>query len=141
MPRSKPSIQPEVHLVRVSRTTVLELGCEYVVPGTARLRSAVNEDMMLTPTKGFIERQHVLAAHRGVVAGVLQPAEVLGEVDLHPTKTPVASDPNDFSDISVPSHLQDREQSAESCAHLSVEDRAGLAHVLRVFGDVFSTAH
>ncbi|XP_034004081.1 uncharacterized protein LOC117496511 [Trematomus bernacchii] len=163
VPRSKPSRQPEVHLVRVSRTTVLESGCEYVVPGTARLRSAVNKDMMLTPTKGFVERQHVLAAHivvqtrhssnipmriynpgpasvtlkRGVVVGVLQPAEVLGEVDLHPTKSPVTSDPNDFPVISVPSHLQD--MYAESCAHLSEEDRAGLAHVLRRFGDVFST--
>ncbi|KAK1884577.1 Gag polyprotein, partial [Dissostichus eleginoides] len=152
VPRSKPSRQPEVHLVRVSRTTILESGCEYVVPGTARLRSAVNKDMMLTPTKGFIERQHVLAARvvvqarhssnipmriynpgpasvtlkRGVVVGVLQPAEVLGEVDLHPTKSPVTSDPNDFPVISVPSHLQD--MYAESCAHLFEEDRAGLAH-------------
>ena len=102
VPRFNPSHQSRVHIVRVARTTVLESGCEYVVPGTAHLRDAADGDLMLSPTKGFIEKHHVLVAHlvvqaqrstnvpirvfnpgalpvtlkRGVVAGILQPATV-----------------------------------------------------------------
>ena len=63
VPSFNPSHQSRVHIVRVARTTVLESGCEYVVPGTAHLRHAADEDLILSPTKGFIEKQHVLVAH------------------------------------------------------------------------------
>ncbi|CAL8391318.1 unnamed protein product [Arctogadus glacialis] len=56
VPRFNPSQQSRVHIVRVARTTVLESGWEYVVPGTADLRHAADGDLMLSPTKGFIEK-------------------------------------------------------------------------------------
>ncbi|KAI3369648.1 hypothetical protein L3Q82_025357 [Scortum barcoo] len=152
-----------VDVVRVARTTVLESGCEYVVPATARLRHVVGGDMMLMPTKGFIERQHVLAARiviqaqqsssipmriynpgpapvtlrKGAVAGILQPAEVLGKVDLQPTKAATTLKSSDRPACPVPSHLQDL--YADSCARLTEEDRVGLSHVLQSYSDVFST--
>ena len=55
VPRFNPSHQSRVHIVRVARTTVLESGCEYVVPGTADLLHAADRDLMLSQTKGFIE--------------------------------------------------------------------------------------
>ncbi|XP_028299789.1 uncharacterized protein LOC114461699 [Gouania willdenowi] len=109
------SSQPsETHLVRVARTTVLEAGCEYVVPGISRLRSAAGGTLMLSPVKGFIERHQVLVARavlqarqaasipirvfnpgaipvtlkRGAVAGVLQQAQVLAEAEPQSSKTP-----------------------------------------------------
>ena len=56
------SHQPQVHIVRVAHTTVLESGCDYVVPGTSHLRNAAHGDLMLSPTKGFIKKHHVLMA-------------------------------------------------------------------------------
>lgn len=119
VPQFNSAHHPEVHLVRVARTTVLESGCEYVVPGTARLRHAAKGDMMLSPTKSFIERNRVLVAYvvvqtrksanipirvfnpgaapvtlrRGAVAGVLQPATVLEKVELQTPRAPAASVP------------------------------------------------
>lgn len=51
-----------MHLVRVARTTVLESGCEYIVPGIFPYHRAAVGDMMLSPTKGLIEKHHVLVA-------------------------------------------------------------------------------
>ncbi|KAJ7998405.1 hypothetical protein DPEC_G00204600 [Dallia pectoralis] len=62
VPRFEPSHQSRVHIVRVARTTVLESGWEYVVPGTAHLRHVTEGDLMLSPTKGFVEKHHVLVA-------------------------------------------------------------------------------
>lgn len=62
VPRFDPSQQPEVHLVCMARTTVLESGCEYVVPDTSRLRSAAGGAMMLSALKGFIKKHQVLVA-------------------------------------------------------------------------------
>lgn len=119
VPQFNSARHPEAHLVRVARATVLESGCEYVVPGTARLRHAAKGDMMLSPTKSFIERHCLLVAHvvvqtrksanipirvfnpgaapvtlrRGAVAGVLQPATVLEKVEQQTPRAPAASVP------------------------------------------------
>ena len=147
---------------RVARTTVLESGCEYVVPGTAHLRHAADEDLILSPTKGFIEKQHVLVAHiivqaqrstnvpirvfnpgalpvtlkRGAVAGILQPATVLGKLEPQP---PLPYRPLDLLTLSasLPSHLQALYN--ESSASLPKGDHERVAHLLRSYSDVFST--
>ncbi|KAG1937121.1 hypothetical protein F2P79_018352 [Pimephales promelas] len=119
VPRFNQNHQPRVHIVRVARTTVLESGCEYVVPGTAHLRHTTEGDLMLSPTKGFIEKHHVLVARiivqaqrstnvpirvfnlgalpvtlkRGAVAGILQPAAVVGKVELFVLLYPATSRP------------------------------------------------
>jgi hypothetical protein len=116
IPHFNPSHQSRVHIVRVARTTVLESGCEYVVPGTADLLHAADRDLMLSQTKGFIEKHHVLVAHiivqaqrstnvpiivfnpgalpvtlkRGAVAGILQPSTLLENLDPQPPLAPPA---------------------------------------------------
>ncbi|KAI4905605.1 hypothetical protein NFI96_006899 [Prochilodus magdalenae] len=40
-PYFNPHNKPKVHVVRVARTTVLDLGCEYIVPGYAHFREPV----------------------------------------------------------------------------------------------------
>ncbi|KAL7396302.1 hypothetical protein ABVT39_003859 [Epinephelus coioides] len=163
VPRFDPNHRPEVHIVRVARTTVLASGCEYVVPGTARVRHAADGDMMLSPTKGFIEKHHVLVARivvqtqqstnipirvfnpgtasvtlrKGAVAGLLQPVKVMGEVGLQPTGASTVSEPVSSDSVSVPSHLQSL--YTESCASLAEDDRGRVAHLLQSYSDVFST--
>lgn len=152
------SHQPEVYVVRVARTTVLESGCEYVVPGTARLPHAADGDMMLSPTKGFNEKHHVLVAYviiqmqqstntnpgltpvtlkRGAVARVLQPAKVLGKVELQSPRAPAVPEPINPVSAPVPRHLQ--ALYAKSCACLPEDDCGRLAHLLQSHSDVFST--
>ncbi|KAL7373215.1 hypothetical protein ABVT39_001512 [Epinephelus coioides] len=163
VPRFDPNHQPEVHIVRVACTTVLASGCEYVVPGTARVRHTADGDMMLSPTKGFIEKHHVLVAHivvqtqqstnipirvfnpgtapvtlrKGAVAGLLQPVKVMVEVGLQPTEASTVSEPVSSDSVSVPSHLQSL--YTESCASLSEDDRSRMAHLLQSYSNVFST--
>ncbi|CAL8371798.1 unnamed protein product [Gadus morhua 'NCC'] len=117
VPCFNPSHQSQVHILRVARTTVLVSGCEYVVPGTTDLRLAADGDLMLSPTKGSIEKHHVLVAHiivqaqrstnvpirvfnpgalpvtlkRGAVAGILQLATVLEKLEPQPPLAPPAS--------------------------------------------------
>ncbi|XDV17606.1 hypothetical protein PO909_023440 [Leuciscus waleckii] len=147
VPRFNPSHQSRVHIVRVARTTVLESGFEYVVPGTAHLRHATEGDLMLSPTKGFIEKHHVLVAHivvqaqrstnvpirvfnpgtlpvtlkRDAVARILQPATVLGKVEPQPPLAPPALEPTNSVCASLPSHLQVLYN--ESCGNLSKGDQ------------------
>lgn len=63
MPLLNPSYEPKAYIVRVACTTVLELGCEYVVPGTDCLLHAGDKDMVLSPTKSFTEKHKVQVAH------------------------------------------------------------------------------
>uniref|UniRef100_A0AAV2K6V2 Integrase p58-like C-terminal domain-containing protein n=1 Tax=Knipowitschia caucasica TaxID=637954 RepID=A0AAV2K6V2_KNICA len=162
VPRYDPNYQPAAaHVVRIARTTVLEPGREYVVPGSASLRSQTGGDLMLSPTKAFIEKHCVLVAHavvqplksagipirvfnpgstpvtlkRGTVAGVLQPAEVVATLESAPTLPP--SKPGPINSVSVPSHLQ--VMYGESCSILSEGDGNKLAHLLHSYADIFST--
>uniref|UniRef100_A0AAV2LRT2 Uncharacterized protein n=1 Tax=Knipowitschia caucasica TaxID=637954 RepID=A0AAV2LRT2_KNICA len=163
VPRYDPNYQPAAaaHVVRIARTTVLEPGREYVVPGSASLRSQTGGDLMLSPTKAFIEKHCVLVAHavvqplksagipirvfnpgstpvtlkRGTVAGVLQPAEVVATLESAPTLPP--SKPGPINSVSVPSHLQ--VMYGESCSILSEGDCNKLAHLLHSYADIFST--
>ena len=163
VPLLNPNSQPRSHIVRVARTTVLESGCEYIVPGTVRLCDAGDGDMMLSPKKSFMEKHQVLVARvvvqsprsthvpirvfnpgaapvvlkRGSVAGVLQPAMVLGEMELHPTGAPAVSRTTNPFPAFVPTHLQ--VLYAESCVNLPEHNRSELAHLLQSYGDVFST--
>lgn len=50
------------HIVHVARTTILEPGREYVVPGSLSLRSAADGDLLLSPMKAFMEKYCVLVA-------------------------------------------------------------------------------
>ncbi|XP_078799615.1 uncharacterized protein LOC144990300 [Oryzias latipes] len=119
VPPFKPDPQPATHLVRVARTTVLEAGCEYIVPGTSQAGFATSEDLMLSPAKAFVSKHHVMVARsvvqpsqslcipirvfnpstspvtlkKGVVAGVLQPAQVVGKVELSRPKDQPSHDP------------------------------------------------
>lgn len=160
IPRYDPNCQPAVtHVVRVARTTVLEPGREYVVPGSFSHRSTMGGDLLLSPTKAFVEKHRALVAHavvqprkssgipirifnpgatpvtlkRGAVAGVLQPAEVVGTL----APPPAPSEPGHINSVSVPPHLQVLYE--ESCSILSESDCHKLAHLLQSFGDVFST--
>uniref|UniRef100_A0AAV2IY46 Gypsy retrotransposon integrase-like protein 1 n=1 Tax=Knipowitschia caucasica TaxID=637954 RepID=A0AAV2IY46_KNICA len=167
VPRYDPNYQPAAaHVVRIARTTVLEPGREYVVPGSASLRSQTGGDLMLSPTKAFIEKHCVLVAHavvqplksagipirvfnpgstpvtlkRGTVAGVLQPADHrAAEVvaTLESAPTLPPSKPGPINSVSVPSHLQ--VMYGESCSILSEGDCNKLAHLLHSYADIFST--
>ncbi len=52
----------KTHAVKIARTVILEAGQEYLVKGSTHLRGPVKGDVMLSPTKGFVERQGVIVA-------------------------------------------------------------------------------
>ena len=162
VPRLITSSEPKACFVKVARRTVLEPGREYIVPGTTRLHSATARELMLSPTKTFVKRHHVLVAHvvvqarqfgipirvfnpgakpvtlrKGVVAGILQPAEVLGEAEPHPSKVTATPEHVHPAPVSIPSHLQ--VLYADSCTNLPEEDCRRLAQLLESYSDVFST--
>ncbi|KAK5605091.1 hypothetical protein CRENBAI_026513 [Crenichthys baileyi] len=94
----------------IARTTILKAGREYVVPEYAHISSTDSGVLTLSLTKTFIERHGVLVAHavvqpqrsldipirvfnpgatpvalnKAVVAGVLQPAEVVDALEPQP---------------------------------------------------------
>lgn len=51
---------------RVAPSIVLESGCEHVVPGAVSIHHAAAEDMVLSPTKSFIEKHQIVEAHMAV---------------------------------------------------------------------------
>ena len=74
--------RPRTHAVRVARTVVVEAGLEYVIRGNTHIKEHLQGEVMLSPTKGFVEK-HInpgntaVTIKRGVIAGFLQPAEAL----------------------------------------------------------------
>ncbi|XP_062374552.1 uncharacterized protein LOC134062534 isoform X1 [Sardina pilchardus] len=142
--------------VRVARTVVVEAGLEYVVRGNIRLKDRVKGEVLLSPTKGFIEKHKVLVARvlveaqsskgvplrifnpghtavtirRGVIAGFLQPAEALEPADTTAT-IKLLGQPT------VPQHLQ--ELYDQSAAELDRDGQLQLAQLLCTYGSVFST--
>ncbi|XP_037834631.1 uncharacterized protein LOC112450568 [Kryptolebias marmoratus] len=158
--------QAGVHVVRVARTTVLEPGREYVVPGLYRPCHTASRVLMLSPTKAFIEKHNVLVAHvvvqqqqsaslpirifnpgtipvkvnKGAVAGVLQPVQVVAGKELQAAGADRANIVHESVNpvpFSIPNHLQ--ELYADSCGGLLEEDRRQLGQLLQRYGDVFST--
>ncbi len=156
IPYFNPKNKPRVHVVRIARTAVLEAGREYIIPGNAHFREPVQGDVLLSPTKGFMEKHQVMVARiiigaqpgnrvpvrlynpgtvavkvrKGVIAGILQPADVV--------QAPTADlPPADSCPAVVPSHLQSL--YTESTRDLREAEQRDLAELLRAYSDVFST--
>ncbi|KAL1254816.1 hypothetical protein QQF64_012877 [Cirrhinus molitorella] len=156
IPYFNPKNKPRVHVVRIARTAVLEAGREYIVPGNAHFREEVQGNVMLSPTKGFTEKHQVMVARivigaqpsnrvpvrlfnpgtvavkvkKGVIAGILQPADVVQTSTAEPP-------PTDSCSTAVPSHLQ--QLYAASTRDLREAEQVELAELLHVYADVFST--
>lgn len=138
-----------MHIDRVARTTVLESGCEYVVPGTVPLRYAADvlvahivvqtQQSTNIPIRVFNPGTQPVTLKKGTVAGLLQPAKVMGEEELQPWEVLTVSEPvnSDSVSVSVPNHLH--VLYAESCATLLEDDYGRVARLLQTYNNVFST--
>jgi len=62
VPYFHPETVPKSHAVRVARTVVVEAGQEYLAKGKVYFCREAQGDMMLSPTKGFVEKHRVLIA-------------------------------------------------------------------------------
>lgn len=148
----------KAHAVRVARTVVLEAGQEYLVQGHTHFREPVKGKVMLSPTKGFVEKHRVLVTRvlveaqplktvplrifnpgntaitikKGAIAGFLQPAQA-----LQPADTTAQPDKIVTSSPTIPQHLQ--ELYAQSSTELKTEEQLQLAQLLCIYGSVFST--
>ncbi|XP_053714119.1 uncharacterized protein LOC128755017 [Synchiropus splendidus] len=156
--------QVETRVVRVARSITLEPGCEYVLRGyTPRPKRTCEQTLLLSPTKSFVEKHHVLVAptvlkgqrpttipvrvfnicsipvtvKKGTVAGVLQAAEVVEESALVPSEVTTPTITDSLSSP-VPDHL--KELYVESCAGLPQVNHGALAELLSSFADVFSAS-
>ena len=146
--------------MRVARTVVLEAGQEFVVRGNIHLKDPVEGGLMLSPTKGFVEKHRLLVARvlvevqphmtmplrifnpgnsavtikKGAIVGLLQPVEV-----LQPTNAVAHNQPEQTvsSRPPVPQHLQ--ELYAQSSTELNQEEQLRLAQLLCTYENVFST--
>ena len=156
VPYSRSQNKAKTLAVRVARTVLLEVGEKYVVPCNTRFRRAVKREVLLSPTKGFVEKHKVLVARavveaqplkvvplrifnpgntaitikKGAVAGVFQTFKVL------PSETPAQLEQTVSSSPVVPHHLQ--ELYAQSSTELNVEEQHQLAQLLATYGSVFS---
>ncbi|XP_061754270.1 uncharacterized protein LOC133551511 isoform X2 [Nerophis ophidion] len=152
--------KPKAHAVRVARTVVLEAGQEYVVKGNIHVKASIKGELMLSPTKGFVEKHRLLVARilvdvhphktmplrifnpgssavtirKGAMVGFLQPAKVLQPANAVNYKQPEQAANNPPS---VPQHLQDL--YAESATELNKEEQLQLAQLLCTYSNVFST--
>ncbi|KAG1927529.1 interleukin-1 receptor accessory protein-like 1-A [Pimephales promelas] len=156
VPYFHPETVPKSHAVRVARTVVVEAGQEYLAKGNVYFCREAQGDMMLSPTKGFVEKHRVLIARalvnaqatniiplrffnpgnkavtikEGAIAGLLQPAEALS-----PSSVPIAAD-FPVSPPAVPEHLQ--ELYAQSSTGLNGRERLELSNLLCAYESVFS---
>lgn len=161
VPYFNPDKKPKVHIVRIARTTVLESGYEYIVPGNAYFREPIGGDVLLSPTKGFVEKHRVLMARvvvdtppnnqvpirlynpgaapvrvkKGTIAGVLQTANVVQPLQESAEHRPTSH--NTGQNCNVPVHLQ--QLYADSCNELKEAECCRLAELLSAYRDVFST--
>ncbi|KAJ3582113.1 hypothetical protein NHX12_015871 [Muraenolepis orangiensis] len=60
VPSFQPHSKPPLRAVRVSRTVVVEPGREFLVPGCTRFKGQFKGEVMLSPTKGFVEKHRLL---------------------------------------------------------------------------------
>ncbi|KAL6469079.1 hypothetical protein MHYP_G00226030 [Metynnis hypsauchen] len=160
VPHFNPQHKPKVHVVWVARTTVLDSGREYIVPGYTRFREPARRDVMLNPTKGFLEKHCLLVARvvvdaqpnqqipirlynpgtapvkvkKGAIAGFLQAVDFVQSLFSVPSAEPLQAS---CTFPVVPPHLQPLYR--DSAAALSADERRGLAQLLSSYGDVFST--
>lgn len=107
VPYFQPHSKTKTHAVRVARTAVLDAGQEYVVRGHTCFKGQVKGEVVLRPTKGFVEKHRVLVTRvlvearpfkavplcifnpgntaitikKGAIAGCLQPVEALQPAD------------------------------------------------------------
>ncbi|CAL8258692.1 unnamed protein product [Arctogadus glacialis] len=102
-----------------------------------RARAATAQQSTNVPIRVFIPGALPVTLKRGVVAGILQPATVLGKLEPQPPLAPLASEPINSVSASLPSHLQVLYN--ESCASLPKGDHERVACLLRSYSDVFST--
>lgn len=142
--------------VRVARTVVVEAGLEYVVRGNTHLKDHIKGEVMLSPTRGFVEKYKVLVARvlveaqpfkgvplrifnpgntavtirRGAIAGFLQPAEA-----LEPANTTASAQMS--GQPTIPQHLQ--ELYEQSATELNPDEQLQLSQLLRTYGSLFST--
>uniref|UniRef100_A0AAV2K8I4 RNA-directed DNA polymerase n=1 Tax=Knipowitschia caucasica TaxID=637954 RepID=A0AAV2K8I4_KNICA len=156
VPYFHPETVPKSHAVRVSRTVVVEPGQEYLVKGKVHFSTEAQGDMMLSPTKGFVEKHKVLIARalvnaqpanivplrlfnpgnkavtikEGAIAGLLQPAEALSS-----SSVPTAAD-FPTSSPAVPGHLQ--ELYAQSSTDFNDNEKLELSNLLCAYESVFS---
>lgn len=156
VPYFHPETDQKSQMVRVARTVVVEPGQEYLVRGTVRGHRASQRDMLLSPTKGFVEKHKILMARvlvdaqpnsvvplrlfnpgnktvtikEGAVAGLLQPAKALPPPNA-PTET---FRPDSF--LAVPEHLQ--ELYVQSSTDLEGDEKHELSKLLCTYEDVFS---
>ncbi|CAI5689901.1 unnamed protein product [Oreochromis niloticus] len=145
------------HAVRIARTVVVEPGQEYMVKSNVHPGAAARGDMMLSPTKGFVEKHKVLIARvlvnaqpskavplwlfnpgnkavtikEGSIAGLLQPAEAVEPSMVSPAADSLTSPPV------IPLHLQ--ELYAQSSTDLNDYEQLQLKRLLCTYGHVFST--
>lgn len=142
------------HAVKISRIVVVEPGEEYVVRDSVHLSGTACSDMILSPTKGFVEKHKVILPRvlvhpqtsktvplrlfnpgnkavtikEGSLAGLLQPAEA-----LQPPCAPPATD-SPVSFPMVPLHLE--ELYAQSSKNLNDGECLQLKRLLsRCFTD------
>lgn len=149
VPYFHPETAPKSHPVRVARTV-------YIVKGTVHCTKGAQGDMILSPTKGFVEQHKVLIARvlvntqptnvvplrlfnpgnkavtikEGAIAGLLQPAEA-----LPPPSVPTGAD-FPASSPAVPEHLQ--ELYAQSSTDLNDNEKLELSKLLCAYESVFS---
>ncbi|GLD52476.1 uncharacterized protein AKAME5_000537900 [Lates japonicus] len=83
MPYFQPQSKSKVQAVRVARTVARQ---EYVVRGSTHVREPLRGEVMLTPTKGFVEKHKVLVA---CVLAEAQPTKVVPLRILNPGNTTV----------------------------------------------------
>ena len=123
-----------------------------MVPGNTHFRGPVKGEVLLSPTKGFVEKHKVLVEaqplkvvplhifnpgntaitiKKGAVAGVLQPVKVL------PSANPARLEQTVRSSPIIPQHLQ--ELYAQSSTELNAEEQHQLEQLLSTYGSVFST--
>ncbi|MEQ2204331.1 hypothetical protein XENOCAPTIV_011529 [Xenoophorus captivus] len=62
VPYYQTETRPKSHAVRMARTVVVDPGEEYFVKGRVHLGTVAHGDMMLSSTKGFVEKHKVLIA-------------------------------------------------------------------------------
>ncbi|KAG1925231.1 thy-1 membrane glycoprotein [Pimephales promelas] len=156
VPYFHPETVPKSHAVRVARTVVVEAGQKYLAKGNVYFCREAQGDMMLSPTKGFVEKHRVLIARalvnaqatniiplrffnpgnkaetikEGAIAGLLQPVEALS-----PSSVPIAAD-FPVRPPAVPEHLQ--ELYAQSSMGLNGREKLELSNLLCAYESVFS---
>lgn len=120
----------------IYKNTVLEPGGEYVFPGLLRRHHVPDGDMILSPTKCFVARHHVLMAR---VLVMLQRSTVIPIRVFIPGAAAVTLKRETVAGVLQPAMVLEEVLYAESSANLPEDSCRQLAQLLQTYGDVFST--